>query len=561
MKRTLLLLLIAAVILTLTPLLTAASGSASAAPARSIFARSHNGVLAKRVARRGKCTNGAPLRVKCANGVMLGKEENGVVAFLGVPYAVPPVGDLRWKAPVPPADSDKTIECYEFGYTPLQYEWPTEPASYLPKSEDCLTLNVWTSSKRTHRPKAVLFYIPGGGYGWGGTADPIYNGQNFVEAHPDVILVSANYRLGVMAWPDFTKIPGGEQYTDINLGIRDHICALQWVQKNIAHFGGNPKNVTIWGESAGGMSVTTLMISPMAKGLFQKAIAESGVRTGDQTAEEGIAAAQEFAALMAETAGCKTMEDLLAVSGEEWMALDTEYWLADASPNAVADGVVIPSAEDYKAAVRAAAHRGIKLMIGANADEQNYFMTDAEGDTMAEKFANWKAGLDARWDSTYEALDPAGQALMDEFYRIQGQKVAPEYAVDPEVKDALIKSSFVTESTRLKHTDFADLFSGYGGDTYYYYWAVPSTSDDYFKSACHAVELAYVFNNLEDTIYCGPNPDKATAERAHTAWANFAESGNPSIKGVAWKTYHADSRDTMMIRLQGWKMEADPTAI
>ena len=149
---------------------------------------------------------------------------------------------------------------------------------------------------------------------------------------------------------------------------------------------------------------------------------------------------------------------------------------------------------------------------------------------------------------------------MDEFYQIQGQKVAPEYAADPEVKDALIKSSFVTESTRLKHTDFADLYSGYGGTTYYYDWTVPSTSDLYFKSACHAVELAYVFNNLEDTIYCGPNPDEATAERAHTAWANFAKSGNPSIKGTEWTTYHADSRNTMMIRLRDWKMESDPNS-
>ena len=129
-------------------------------------------------------------KVTCNNGVMLGLEDNGVASYKGIPYAKPPVGELRWKAPVAAEDSSEEIECYEFGDTSLQYEWPTEPASYSEKSEDCLSLNVWTSAEQTDEPKAVMVFFHGGAYGWGGTTDPMYDGQAFVEAHPDVVLVT-----------------------------------------------------------------------------------------------------------------------------------------------------------------------------------------------------------------------------------------------------------------------------------------------------------------------------------------------------------------------------------
>lgn len=214
----------------------------------------------------------------CENGVMLGQSVDGVASFKGIPFAEPPVGDFRWKAPQAPDPNDKELECYNFGYIALQFEWPTEPASYYPKSEDCLTLNIWKSEETANskEPTPVMVFFHGGAYGWSGTTDPTYNGQNFVKTHDDVILVTCNYRLDLMAWADFSKIEGGEEYTDINLGLRDHIAALQWIQKNIAAFGGDPNNVTIFGESAGAWSTTVLTISPKAHGLFKRAIAQSG---------------------------------------------------------------------------------------------------------------------------------------------------------------------------------------------------------------------------------------------------------------------------------------------
>ncbi len=187
------------------------------------------------------------IEVACENGVMLGKLDGNVVSFKGVPYAKPPVGSLRWKAPETPERSNKKTECYEYGYTALQYEWPTEPASSFPKSEDCLTLNIWENEKivGSNRLRPVMVFIHGGAYGWGGTTDPVYDGQSFAKAHDEVILVTCNYRLGIMAFPDFSQIEGGEEYRDINLAMRDHIAALQWLQRNISRFGGDPNNVTI----------------------------------------------------------------------------------------------------------------------------------------------------------------------------------------------------------------------------------------------------------------------------------------------------------------------------
>ena len=489
-----------------------------------------------------------PLKVTCNNGVMLGQEENGVVSYKGVPYAEPPVGDLRWKAPVAAADSDEEIECYEFGDTALQYEWPTEPASYSPKSEDCLTLNIWTSSQQTDEPKSVMVWFHGGAYAWGGTTDPMYDGQNFVEAHPEIVLVTCNYRLGLMSWADFSDIPGGEEYTDVNLGIRDHICALEWIQNNIEGFGGDKNNVTIFGESAGGWSTTALVASPMAKGLFNKAIVESG-----GLVPKDRDAAKEFAKYIMEAAGAENMNDLLAIDGDKWMELDATEWIGDETCGVVIDGEVIP--EDFYGAIEDAAKSGVKLLLGTNADEWNYFQADSEGDTDAERFASWKEGLDEYWDAYAED----NSENMDKLYDMLGAEVDKkfaDYTGDADVKDALIKSAFITETWRYEHIKLADAFSK-AGDAFMYYWDVPSTKDEYYKSACHAIELAYVLNNLEDDIYAG-EVDADVAAKAQEAWVNFAKTGDPSIDGTAWDKYSQGDRNTMVIKKDGWETVKDP---
>ena len=495
----------------------------------------------------------APGKVACENGIMLGKAEDGVVSFKGVPYAKPPVGELRWKAPRAPEPSGAEIECYDFGHTALQYEWPSEPASYTPRSEDCLTLNIWEREGTigSADPKPVMVFFHGGAYGWGGTADPTYNGQNFAKAHGDVILVTCNYRLGLMSFADFSQIEGGETYTEINLALRDHIAALEWIRKNIAAFGGDPANVTIFGESAGAWSVTALVLSPKARGLFRRAIAQSG-----EVAVRDRKAAQEYADFIMEASGAKNMRDLLAIPGDEWIRLDRENHIADECCHVVSDGDIIPG--DLDKAFQDAAKSGVQLILGSNSDEWNYFKEDSEGATDEEKFASWVEGMDEILDDARAALDEEGKAAIEELLEYEAAIVPGEYAGDAEVKAALAKSAFVSETWRYEILDYADRFAEAGGDIRVYLWTIPSTRDDMYKSAVHAVELAYLFNNPEDGIYTG-RIDSEAAAKAQQAWINFAKTGDPTVDGVVWKPYDTATRDTMVIKTGRWECVSDPS--
>ena len=493
------------------------------------------------------------VRVACENGVMLGRSADGVTSFKGIPYAKPPVGELRWKAPQAPDPSDAEVECYEFGYTALQTEIHSERASSYPKSEDCLTLNIWESdaSANSGESKPVMVFFHGGAYAWGGTTDPVYDGQNFAKAHDDVILVTCNYRLGLMSFADFSQVEGGEDYQDINLALRDQIAALQWVQQNIASFGGDPGNVTIFGESAGAWSTTALMISPKARGLFKRVIAQSG-----QVAPKSREAAREYANYIMEASGAKNMNELLAISGDEWMKIDAAKNIGDECCYIVVDEDIIP--EDLDAAIRDAAKAGTQLLIGSNADEWNYFLDDSEGDTDEERFANWVKDMDATYEDAYKGADEGGKAALEELIKYEESIVPAEYATDDKLKAALAKSGFVTETWRYEIMDFADRFADAGGDVRAYLWKVPSTKDIMFKSAVHAVELAYVFNNLQDTAYTG-EVDPEVAAKAQKAWVNFAKTGNPSISGAEWKAYNTKTRDMVVIEKGTWECVSDPT--
>ena len=493
------------------------------------------------------------VKVVCENGVMLGKSTDGVASFKGVPYAKPPVNELRWKAPQAPDPSDQEIECYDFGYAALQYEWPSEPASYSPKSEDCLTLNIWENEGivGSEDQKPVMVFFHGGAYGWGGTTDPVYNGQNFAKAHDDVIIVTCNYRLGLMSFADFSKVEGGEEYTDINLGIRDHIAALQWIQKNISGFGGDPDNVTIFGESAGAWSTTALMISPKARGLFKRAIAQSG-----QVAPKSREDAQKYAEFIMQSSGAKNMRELLAISGDEWIKLDDEKKIADECCYAIADGDIIP--EDFNKAIEDAAKSGVKLLIGSNTDEWNYFQEDSDGETTQEKFNSWVDEMDGMIAEARDMTDQDGKAAIEELIRYEESIVPEEYSGDEKVKSALAKSGLVSELWRYEILDFADRFANAGGDTYVYLWKVPSTREDMYKSAVHAVELPYVFNNLEVGQVAG-EVDTNVAAKAQKSWISFAKTGDPTVEGADWKKYKTAERDTMVIEKDKWSCISDPS--
>ncbi|MDQ3292631.1 MAG: carboxylesterase family protein, partial [Bacteroidota bacterium] len=246
--------------------------------------------------------------VKTQSGLVSGLKNQTVdiAIYKGIPFAAPPVNELRWKAPQPVKPWAGVRRCEAFGPSPMQADpapfsmWSAE--FLIPKepiSEDCLYLNVWSGAKSANEKRPVLVWIYGGGFNSGGSAVPIYDGE--AMAKKGIVFVSLNYRVGVFGFfshPELTKESG--KNASGNYGLLDQIAALQWVQKNIAEFGGDPKNVTIAGQSAGASSVVCLVASPLAKNLFHKAIAQSGggytriTTTLSQAEEEGVKLVQEL---------------------------------------------------------------------------------------------------------------------------------------------------------------------------------------------------------------------------------------------------------------------------
>src|SRR5512133_1104850 len=220
-----------------------------------------------------------PLRVKIKDGTIQGTTENGLTVYKGIPFAKPPVGDLRWRAPQPPVKWEGVLDASKFGPAPMQGGNP--PSG---KSEDCLYLNIWTPAKSANEKIPVLVWIYGGGFSFGSTAEPVYSGEKL--AKKGVVLVSIAYRVGQLAFLAHPEL-SAESPNNVsgNYGLLDMIAGLQWIQKNIAAFGGDPNKVTIFGESAGGISVSMLCASPLAKGLFQGAISQSGGSFGPTRAK------------------------------------------------------------------------------------------------------------------------------------------------------------------------------------------------------------------------------------------------------------------------------------
>ena len=323
----------------------------------------------------------AALAVKCHNGTFVGTERDGVRSFKGIPYAMPPVGRRRWKAPEAAARDDGVYEARFFGKSCIQTEEASERASLYMQGEDCLTLNIWTCcrNEESSADKAVMVFIHGGSYGWGGSSDPLYDGHNFVQRHREVVLVTINYRIGLFGFIDFSKVKGGEAYRESgNLGLLDQICALNWIRRNIRGFGGDPEKVTLFGESAGASSVSLLPLIDSAQGLFKRVIAESGSIAFTYSREE----AQALTAKLLGETGASCMEELEAIEEDSLRKINKK--LNDHNIFPVRDGIVLP--EDLYEAYQGGKGAGIDMLIGTNADETRYWIGE-----MGSWFRYWCA--------------------------------------------------------------------------------------------------------------------------------------------------------------------------
>ena len=286
------------------------------------------------------------------SGKLAGNQRDGMMSFLGIPYAAPPTGDLRWRAPQPVKTWQGTRQATEFGPVCRQ----TADWVKAPQSEDCLTLNVWAPVKKASKPYAVLVSIHGGGLfsGYGSQWGP-EGGKSIVQN--GMILVSMNYRLGVFGFFAHPELSAdASDHASGNQGFRDQIAALQWIKHNIAAFGGDPDRITIAGESSGGDSVTALTVSPLAKGLFQRGIAESGV-LDPLTAK---APAERFGTEFGEALKAPHLGDLRKLSAEDLLK---QNW----RPTPNLDGAVF--SEQPQQSFAAGNQNKVPVLLGWNADE------------------------------------------------------------------------------------------------------------------------------------------------------------------------------------------------
>ena len=452
--------------------------------------------------------------VKCLNGTFLGKEKDNIISYKGIPFAKPPIKNLRWKPPLECDNSNDIFEAYSFQKSPIQVQVEGETASYGEIGEDCLYLNIWKNNDNI-KNKPVMVFIHGGDFGWGGTVDPLYDGHNYVKSHKDIIFVTITYRVSILGFLDLTQIKGGENYKESpNLGILDQIQSLKWINKHIENFGGDKNNVTLVGESAGGLSVTVLPLIKGTKGLFKRIISQSGSFAWTIKREDG----KTLINYLKDEIKKQRKEELdvnylINLSEEEIINLNEKLNYYCSSP--MRDGYIIPF--DCYGEIEKGAYDGIDVMIGTNADELRYFIIEFGS------YFLYKIVFNVMVENVlYYRIKKNGYEIYNEFKKYE--------------KDNCYEKLLTDIFFRVPALKIAQLHSKNNGNVYLYYWTYPS-SIPYF-GACHAIELSYVLNNLQETELIGnQNINYKLAEVSQDMWANFAKNGNPSTKEYKWEKY------------------------
>ena len=476
----------------------------------------------------------ASCQVKTAQGTYNGFiDEKGVKTWLGIPYAQPPVGKLRWHAPEKLGPSNKTFDATKFGYSAIQDKDETESASLLEQSEDCLTLNIWTRGSAKNLP--VMFFIHGGGFVNGGSGDPLYNGSNFAASH-DVVIVTINYRVNIFGFMNFSAIDSAFEDSGY-LGIKDQVAALKWVKENISEFGGDPDNITVFGESAGGASTMFLMIAPTAKGLFQKAIAQSGHLMFYHTPEQSAKLAEEFMELN----GYKNMRELMKKSSYEVhkayeRLLNKRGYRTEADYFPTCDGKFLPL--HPLRALKDGAARGIKFMTGTVADEYRYWNLYEEDFT--DNMADFHAFVTP---IVYES----------EFTN-------PYKLYEAWKKNHADNDSYLEFANQLDFCVAQELTAEYQSafdDVYFYLFSQSSPNE--ILGSCHSIDLPFIFGNPSNVIE--DNPDPQLAKEMQAAWFNFAATGNPNNSLIPqWQPYKVSDRQTIEMNSAAWTCRKDLNA-
>jgi para-nitrobenzyl esterase len=480
----------------------------------------------------------APRVVRVESGELQGVVEDGVASFKGIPFAAPPVGDLRWRPPQPAAKWTGVRQAAEFGADCMQGRFgpPPPPGAPPPRpsSEECLFLNVWRPESATPTAKLpVMVWIHGGGFMGGSGASPFTSGVPF--AKQGVLLVSFNYRLGRFGFFAFPAL-GRERPAETkgNYAYMDQIAALEWVKRNIAAFGGDPDNVTIFGFSAGGVSVHSLLASPMARGLFHKAIAESGgsrdsVLTARPMREDGV---DPNYPVSAETIGINFARSMGIEGTDEaalarLRALGAEEILRGAPPPAGANAPTIETTpildgtlvtETAETVYKARRQARVPLLLGSNsADTAGNRVKATTKEQLFARFGPWSAQAQAAYD--------------------------PDGSTDLATLVARANDDFgQAEPARFA----ANAFAANGSPVYLYRFSYVQTAmrEQLQAGAPHGGEIGYVFGTLTARPGTTLSPeDLAVARLAQSYWVNFARTGDPNGAGLPTWPRHDPAKD------------------
>jgi len=450
-----------------------------------------------------------PDPIKVEEGLLQGTFEEGLTVYKGIPFGAPPVGELRWRAPQPPTKWDGILKADKFAPGPIQ-AWGNPEG----KSEDCLYLNIWTPAKSSNENMPVLVWIYGGGFNGGSTSDPTSGGD--MLAKKGVVLVSIAYRvgqLGFLAHPELSaenpdKVSG-------NYGLLDMIAGLKWVKKNIAAFGGDPDKVTIFGESAGGIAVSMLCASPLAKGLFHGAISQSGGSFGPPriTTYPGenlkrLQDAESAGDTYVKNAGFSSIAELRKIDADKLPTIRGLAW-------PIIDGYVIPD-DQYKL-YEAGKFNDTPILVGYNSDEGASFSREKTPE-------DYIAGVKTRYGKFAEDLIKA--------YPV-GSSTVPKTA-----RDLMRDAAFGW------HTwSWARLQSKMGKSKAYYYYFdqhpnYPVDSPKAGYGSPHGQDVAYVFEHLDASNPQTTKTDLEISDAMGTYWTNFAKYGDPNGEGVPeWKPF------------------------
>jgi len=466
------------------------------------------------------------LAVATRYGLVEGTREGEVCVWRGIPYAAPPVGPLRFRAPREPVPWQGVRPAVRFGPAAIQRERETmkflnDCPSY--KSEDCLYLNIW-SPAADGRKRPVMVWIHGGSFTYGSGSSPLYDGASFA-AKGDVVVVTINYRLGVFGFLDLSAF-GGEAYAESgNCGLLDQVAALRWVRDNIEAFGGDPDNVTIFGESAGSVSVSTLLAMPSARGLYRKAIMQSGTTKHTRTPEMAGKVTEQYLNALGVTAG--NLARLHELPAEELLKATEVFQTRVFGP--VRDGRILPG--DTELAIRDGAARDIPVLIGNNRDE-----------------SRWFTHFDPWW---HELPDDR----LEEAFRLYFGDLWPELSREV-LQGRRLDRGLYHDMTTFDMFTFPSICLGeyqvrLGAPVWMYRFDYPSPTLDGRPRAYHALEIPFVWNTLgkeEMERITGSDPDRfALADKMHRAWIAFARTGDPNVPGLPdWPRYELTRRATMI---------------